>query len=87
LQILDQKLDTISLSVSKPPLTTPKGFHFATDERLGPATASVFDQFEKVCWLYFLQLKIKNSYFKFNSVPHLYIFSFFFFYHTAFSTI
>jgi hypothetical protein len=58
MQILDQKLDTISLDVPKPPLTTPKEFHFATDERLGPAAASVFDQFEKVSLGYtFLQLK------------------------------
>ncbi|KAJ4783095.1 TPX2 (targeting protein for Xklp2) protein family [Rhynchospora pubera] len=47
-KILHQKVETISTSVSKPPLTTPKEFHFATDERLGPASASVLDQFEKL---------------------------------------
>ncbi|KAJ4802381.1 TPX2 (targeting protein for Xklp2) protein family [Rhynchospora pubera] len=47
-KILHQKVETILTSVSKPPLTTPKEFHFATDERLGPASASVLDQFEKL---------------------------------------
>ncbi|KAF3330114.1 protein TPX2-like protein [Carex littledalei] len=47
-KILDRTLDRISINVPKPPLTTPKEFHFATDERLGPATASVLDQFDKL---------------------------------------
>ncbi|XP_078180864.1 targeting protein for XKLP2 isoform X2 [Carex rostrata] len=48
-KILDRALDSISISVPKPPLTTTKEFHFATDERLGPATAaSVLDQFDKL---------------------------------------
>lgn len=76
MQILDRKLDTISISVPKPPLTTPKEFHFATDERLGPAAASVFDQFDKVLSVIFFAIRINNLIF--ISLSHLlFLFCFF----------
>lgn len=48
MQILESKGDIGVFTHLKPQVTAPKEFHFSTDVRLGPPSASVADLFDKV---------------------------------------